>query len=156
MWVPVAVWQPCELLYTCYLLTRAFDRNRVVNSSRARYWSRSVCLLVCVFECQRVSDEVLGLCRNLRLLRRAGARRPRVLCRRWSDSRTLRIRNLCTSHHTPTQSFARLTFRMHRRENVFLRYFYFRHVFTFLTFFNFPNVFCFFEKRWQSLERQAD
>jgi len=21
MWVPVAVWQPCELLYTCYLLT---------------------------------------------------------------------------------------------------------------------------------------
>ena len=22
MWVPVAVWQPCELLYTCYLLTK--------------------------------------------------------------------------------------------------------------------------------------
>ena len=21
MWVPIAVWQPCELLYTCYLLT---------------------------------------------------------------------------------------------------------------------------------------
>jgi len=24
MWVPVSVWQPCELLYTCYLLT-CFD-----------------------------------------------------------------------------------------------------------------------------------
>ena len=27
MWVPVVVWQPCELLYTCYLLT---DRVRKV------------------------------------------------------------------------------------------------------------------------------
>ena len=24
MWVPVAVWQPCELLYTCYLLTNSY------------------------------------------------------------------------------------------------------------------------------------
>ena len=25
MWVPIAVWQPCELLYTCYLLTYKTD-----------------------------------------------------------------------------------------------------------------------------------
>ena len=27
MWVPVAVWQPCELLYTCYLLTQIHIRR---------------------------------------------------------------------------------------------------------------------------------
>jgi len=27
MWVPVAVWQPCELLYTCYLLTYSESRE---------------------------------------------------------------------------------------------------------------------------------
>ena len=29
MWVPVAVWQPCELLYTCYLLTRRRTRVQI-------------------------------------------------------------------------------------------------------------------------------
>jgi len=28
MWVPVAVWQPCELLYTCYLLTYLLTETR--------------------------------------------------------------------------------------------------------------------------------
>jgi len=54
MWVPVAVWQPCELLYTCYLLTYlvamdlcpsvrhklVFYRNGWTN--RASFWRVSL------------------------------------------------------------------------------------------------------------------
>jgi len=34
MWVPVAVWQPCELLYTCYLLTTQFINLTKWQSTR--------------------------------------------------------------------------------------------------------------------------
>ena len=36
MWVPVAVWQPCELLYTCYLLLFAMLWKLVQN-----YWRQA-------------------------------------------------------------------------------------------------------------------
>ena len=35
MWVPVAVWQPCELLYTCYLLTYLLIPPGAGNASSA-------------------------------------------------------------------------------------------------------------------------
>jgi len=33
MWVPVAAWQPCELLYTCYLLLTLWRATAAVFSS---------------------------------------------------------------------------------------------------------------------------
>ena len=41
MWVPVAVWQPCELLYTCYLLTYLLTRIRgdsLCHTDILHYW----------------------------------------------------------------------------------------------------------------------
>ena len=38
MWVPVAVWQPCELLYTCYLLTYLTAGNVLCDGQAI--WSR--------------------------------------------------------------------------------------------------------------------
>ena len=45
MWVPVAVWQPCELLYTCYLLTYlltylyAASLSRLVSVYESSFWT---------------------------------------------------------------------------------------------------------------------
>ena len=40
MWVPVAVWQPCELLYTCYLLTYLLlcGSERQLSGAEIRCW----------------------------------------------------------------------------------------------------------------------
>jgi len=40
MWVPVAVWQPCELLYTCYLLTSTWDSG----TSTGAWTSCTICM----------------------------------------------------------------------------------------------------------------
>jgi len=42
MWVPVAVWQPCELLYTCYLLTYTSTELHVFDTHWLRHstWRR--------------------------------------------------------------------------------------------------------------------
>ena len=44
MWVPVAVWQPCELLYTCYLLTYLLTYVCARNYFSANKWTTVVCL----------------------------------------------------------------------------------------------------------------
>ena len=41
MWVPVAVWQPCELLYTCYLLT--YNKWRISLHVHRRQLERKCC-----------------------------------------------------------------------------------------------------------------
>jgi len=48
MWVPVAVWQPCELLYTCYLLTYGGGvTNKIVNRIFGAM-SKDLCGEICV------------------------------------------------------------------------------------------------------------
>jgi len=43
MWVPVAVWQPCELLYTCYLLLTYLLTYDIVSSLSCPVWARERC-----------------------------------------------------------------------------------------------------------------
>ena len=49
MWVPVAVWQPCELLYTCFLLTYLrSDQHRLAqvrSRASAGFWLGGQCPL---------------------------------------------------------------------------------------------------------------
>ena len=47
MWVPVAVWQPCELLYTCYLL----------NYDDAKQLDEKSLNVPCIWHC--TNDEIL-------------------------------------------------------------------------------------------------
>ena len=47
MWVPVAVWQPCELLYTCYLL----------NYNDAKQLDEKSLNVPCIWHC--TNDEIL-------------------------------------------------------------------------------------------------
>ena len=52
MWVPVAVWQPCELLYTCYLLTYFVSYSKTVRdiALRSRTWFLALSVVILLFQ----------------------------------------------------------------------------------------------------------
>ena len=41
MWVPAAVWQPCKLLYTCYLLTYYHHDHSLWEFTRFIWWMQT-------------------------------------------------------------------------------------------------------------------
>ena len=92
MWVPVAVWQPCELLYTCYLLTHlpALGSRYITNkASVAQY------LVENTVEVISLDGHELAV-GNLRT-QHATVKADRVLSTRYRQTET--IQNITSSHH---------------------------------------------------------
>ena len=52
MWVPVAVWQPCELLYSCYLLTYFRDGNAACCYWCSSWTWRCLCCKFTIASCR--------------------------------------------------------------------------------------------------------
>jgi len=48
MWVPVAVWQPCELIYTCYLLLNFYRPDALPAAQRtaSKHWRHNIILII--------------------------------------------------------------------------------------------------------------
>ena len=70
MWVPVAVWQPCELLYTCYLLTYLHVQRHWLTIQLTHiytYKHDNFCKCFSFLSCSSCRNLTHGLCQILQI-----------------------------------------------------------------------------------------